>query len=50
VDPVDQDTDPDPTFQVNTAPDTDPTQIQGFGDQKQKKKITAKIFFHLFSF
>jgi hypothetical protein len=46
VDPADPDTDPYPAFQVNTAPDTDP--IQGFDDQKQKKKITAENFFKSF--
>jgi hypothetical protein len=48
VDPADPDTDPDPAFQVNMATDTDPIQIHGFDDQKQKKKIIAKHFFHLF--
>jgi len=42
VDPANQDT--DPAFQVNTDQDTDPIQIEGFDDQKQKKKITAEIF------
>ncbi len=33
--------DPDPAFQVNpvTDPGTDPIRIQGFDDQKVKKKI-----------
>ncbi len=49
VDPADPDTDPDQAFQVNTAPDTtDPIQIQGFDDQKQKKKITAEICYKIF--
>jgi hypothetical protein len=39
-------TDPDPAFQVN--PDPDPIQIQGFDDQKLKKKIQQKIFLYLF--
>jgi hypothetical protein len=34
---------PDPAFQVN--PDLDPVRIQGFDDQKVKKKNTAEIFF-----
>ncbi len=41
---------PDSAFQVN--PDTDPDQIriQGFDDQKFKKKIQQKIFLNLFFF
>jgi hypothetical protein len=36
---------PDPAFQVNPDPDTDPNpiRIQGFDDQKFKKKIQLKI-------
>jgi hypothetical protein len=36
--------DPDPAFRLNTDPDTDPdpNRIQGFNDQKLKKKITAE--------
>jgi hypothetical protein len=30
--------DPDPAFQLNPDPDTDPIRIQGFDDQKLKKK------------
>jgi hypothetical protein len=38
--------DPDPAFQLNPDPDTDPIRIQGFDDQKlKKKKIQMKIFF-----
>ncbi len=41
----------DPAFQVNPDPDTDPDldpiQIQGFVDQKLKKKIQL-IFFSFF--
>jgi hypothetical protein len=44
---LDPDTDLDPAFQVNPDPDTDPNtdtdsdpiQIQGFNEQKLKKKI-----------
>jgi hypothetical protein len=37
--------DPDPAFQVNpvTDPGTDPIRIQGFDNQKLKKKIQLKI-------
>jgi hypothetical protein len=38
--------DRDPAFKVN--PDQDPIRIQGFYDQKLKKKNTAEHFFHLF--
>jgi hypothetical protein len=43
------DTDPNPAFQVNPEPETDPDsiRIQGF-DQKLKKKITDENFFLLF--
>jgi hypothetical protein len=34
---------PDPAFQVNPDPDTDPD--LGFDDQNLKKKITAEFFF-----
>jgi hypothetical protein len=38
------DTDPDPAFQVSL----DPIRVQGFDDQKLKKKIgTAEIFFYI---
>ncbi len=37
----DSDTDPDPAVQVN--PDPDPVRIQGFDDQKRKKKNTDLI-------
>jgi hypothetical protein len=42
--------DPDslnPTFQVNLKPDPDPIRIQGFNDQKLKKKNTVENFFLL---
>jgi hypothetical protein len=44
------DTDPDPAFQVNpdTEPDPDPVRIQGFDDQKLKKKIQLKFFYIFF--
>jgi hypothetical protein len=46
VDPVslnpDPDTDPDAAFQLN--PDPDAIRIQGFHDQKVKKKNIAEIF------
>jgi hypothetical protein len=35
------DTGPDPAFQMN--PDPDPIRIQGFDDQKLKKKMPRKI-------
>jgi hypothetical protein len=41
---------PDPAFQVKPDPDTaDPIRIQGFHDQKLKKKNTVqqKLFFYL---
>jgi hypothetical protein len=49
----DPDTDPDPAFQVNldpypafqVNPDQDPIWIQGFDDQKLKKKKYTRIFF-----
>ncbi len=37
-------TDPDP----NPEPDPDPIRIQGFNDQKLRKKITAEIYFLFF--
>jgi hypothetical protein len=37
---------PDPAFQMN--PDPDPIRIQGFDNQKLKKKNTAKKFFTSF--
>jgi hypothetical protein len=40
--------DPDPAFQVNPNTDPDPIRIQGFDDQKLKKKNTAEIFLYLF--
>jgi hypothetical protein len=33
---------------ANTDPDPDPIRIQGFNDQKLKKKITAENFFKFF--
>jgi hypothetical protein len=36
---------PDPAFQVNPDRDPDLIRIQGFDDQKLKKKNTAKIYF-----
>jgi hypothetical protein len=41
---------PDPAFQVNPDPKTDPDPIwiQGFDDQKVKKKNTAEISFSFF--
>jgi hypothetical protein len=41
---------PDPAFQVNPDPNTDPDPIwiQGFDDQKVKKKNTAEISFYFF--
>jgi hypothetical protein len=39
-------TEPDPAFQVNTDPD--PIWMQGFDDQKVKKKNTAEICFSFF--
>jgi hypothetical protein len=33
-----------PAFQVNPDPDTDPTRIQGFDDQKLKKKKQMEKF------
>jgi hypothetical protein len=47
VDPGSLNPDPDPAFQVD--PDPDPIRIQGFDDQKSKKKNTAqKICFSFF--
>jgi hypothetical protein len=43
---TDPDTDPDAAYQVN--PDPDPIQIQGFDDQKLKKKMEPKIFLFFF--
>jgi hypothetical protein len=43
VDPDSINPDPDkadPAFQVNPNPDTDPIRIQGFDDQKLKKKYS----------
>jgi hypothetical protein len=38
--------DPDPAFQVNPYPDTDPIRIQGFDDPKLKReKIQMKKIF-----
>jgi hypothetical protein len=37
----DPDTDPDAAYQVN--PDPDPIRIQGFDDQKLKKKYSRKF-------
>jgi hypothetical protein len=52
VDPdsLNPDPDPDPAFQVNpdTDPDPDPIRIQGFDDQKQKKKIKQNFFISYF--
>jgi hypothetical protein len=42
-------TDPDPAFQVDPDTDPDPIRIQGFDDQKVKKKNTAEIVLYLFS-
>jgi hypothetical protein len=42
-------TDLDPAFQVDPDTDPDPIRIQGFDDQKVKKKNTAEIFLYLFS-
>ncbi len=39
------DPDPDPAFQVNPDTDPDPICIQGFDDNKLKKKIQMKSFF-----
>jgi hypothetical protein len=41
----DPDTDPDQAFQVNPDSDTDPIRIQGFDDQKLKKKKYSRIFY-----
>jgi hypothetical protein len=45
--------DPDPAFQVNLDSDTDPEpgpiRIQGFDDQKLKKKSTSEKMFYLIS-
>ncbi len=48
MDPDSFNPDPDPAFQVN--PDLDPIRIQGFDDQKLKKKIQLKFinFFFIF--
>jgi hypothetical protein len=35
-------------MEANTDPDPDPIQIQGFNDQKLKKKITAEKLFFIF--
>jgi hypothetical protein len=40
--------DPDPAFQVN--PDPDSIRIQGFDDQKMKKKRQLKISLSVFDF
>ncbi len=42
------DPDSDPAFQVNPEPDTDPIRIQGFNDQKLKKKIPQKFVKKIF--
>jgi hypothetical protein len=50
VDPDSLNPDPDPPFQVNpntdldSDTDPDPSRIQGFDDQKLKKKIQQKFF------
>jgi hypothetical protein len=46
VDPDSWNRDPDPSFQLN--PDPDLIRIQGFDDQKLKKKILQTIFLYLF--
>ncbi len=46
VDPDSLNPDQEPALQVNTDPD--PIRIQGFDDQKLRKKIQLKIFFNLF--
>jgi hypothetical protein len=43
---IDRAVDPDPAFPVN--PDPDPILIQGFDDQKQKKKNTGEQFLYIF--
>ncbi len=45
MDPVSLNPDPDPAFQVNPDPDTDPIRIKGFDDQKLKKKIQMENLF-----
>ncbi len=51
MDPDSLNPDPDPAFQLNPDSDTDsdtdadPTRIQGFDDQKLKKKNTAEKLF-----
>jgi hypothetical protein len=40
--------DPDPAFQGNTDPDPDLIQIQGFDDQKLKKKAENIISLFLY--
>ncbi len=56
VDPYSFFPDPDPELDVggqygsgsNTDPDPDPIRIQGFNDQKLKKKLQLKFFFLFF--
>jgi hypothetical protein len=46
LDSLNPDPDTDPTIKVN--PDPDPIRIQGFDDQKLKKKNTTENLFYLF--
>jgi hypothetical protein len=39
-DPHSFDPDPDPAFRLETNPDPDPIPVQGFNDQKLKKKYS----------
>ncbi len=41
-DPHSFDPDPDPAFRLETNPDPDPIRVQGFNDQKLKKKKTVE--------
>ncbi len=41
-DPHSFDPDPDPAFRLETNPDPDPIRVQGFNDQKLKKKNTVE--------
>jgi hypothetical protein len=42
------DPDPDPAFRLETNPDPDPIRVQGFNDQKLRKKIQLKKIFFVF--
>ncbi len=47
-DPHSFDPDPDPAFRLETNPDPDPIPVQGFNDQKLKKKKQLKKILNLF--